>query len=76
MTKERNPNLEILMLAVDQLGPLCNEIVFLGGCTTGLLITDPAAPPIRETKDIDVIVEVTTKSVVLQIIRKAKKFRI
>ena len=40
------------------LGPLSDEMVFLGGCATGLLITDPAAPPIRATRDVDVIVEV------------------
>ena len=60
MIKERNPNLDILMLAVDRLDNLTDEIVFLGGCTTGLFITDQAAPPVRETKDVDVIVEVVT----------------
>jgi hypothetical protein len=30
------------------------EIVFVGGCTTGLLITDPAASPVRATDDVDV----------------------
>jgi len=62
MTKERNPNLDTLLLAVEKLGELCNEMVFLGGCTTGLLITDQASPPVRETKDVDVIVEVTTRA--------------
>jgi predicted nucleotidyltransferase len=62
MTKERNPNLDTLLLAVEKLGELCDEMVFLGGCTTGLLITDQASPPVRETKDIDVIVEVTTRA--------------
>ncbi len=42
------------------LGPLCDEMVFLGGCATGLLITDAAAPPIRATRDVDVIVEVAS----------------
>ena len=37
-----DPNLEILKLAVDQLGELVDEMVFLGGCATGLLVTDPA----------------------------------
>jgi hypothetical protein len=36
------------------------EIVFVGGCTTGLLITDPAASPVRVTDDVDVIVEVAS----------------
>ncbi len=37
MTKEKNPNIDILMLVVEMLGELSNEMVFLGGCTTGLL---------------------------------------
>ncbi len=62
MTRAQNPNLEILMLAVDQLGVLADEMVFLGGCATGLLITDPAAPPIRATRDVDAIVQVVSHS--------------
>ncbi len=58
MVREQNPNLEILMLAVDQLDYLADKMVFLGGCATGLLITDPAAPPIRVTRDVDAIVAV------------------
>lgn len=53
-----NPNLEILMLAIEQLGELADDMVFLGGCATGLLITDFAAPPIRVTKDVDAIIHV------------------
>jgi len=62
MTRERNPNIEILELAVDQLAELADEMVFLGGCATGLLITDPAAPPIRATKDVDAIVHVISRA--------------
>ncbi len=57
MHREQNPNIEILEIAVDALGPLVNEVVFLGGCATGLLLTDVAAPPIRATQDVDVITE-------------------
>ncbi len=57
MRRERNPNLEILEMAVERLGPLADEMVFLGGCATGLLLTDIAAPPIRATQDVDVITE-------------------
>jgi len=51
----------MLELAARGLGPLTDEVVFLGGCATGLLITDAAAPPIRETKDVDVIVEISSR---------------
>jgi predicted nucleotidyltransferase len=60
MHRERNPNLQILEMAVDQLGPLADDMVFLGGCATGLLLTDVAAPPIRVTQDVDVITEVAS----------------
>ncbi len=60
MQGQTNPNLMILELAVNALGTLADDMVFLGGCATGLLITDPAAPVIRATKDVDVITEVAS----------------
>jgi hypothetical protein len=39
-----------------------DEVVFLGGASVALWITDPGAPPVRPTKDVDVVVEVTTRS--------------
>ena len=50
-----NPNLEMLRLAVMRLGELADELVFVGGSTTGLFITDVALADNRPTKDIDVI---------------------
>lgn len=55
MNRKRNPNLHILELAATALGSLVNDMVFVGGCATGLLITDEAAPAIRVTQDVDVI---------------------
>ena len=43
-----------------RLGPLREQMVFLGGATVGLFLTDSAAPPARATKDVDVIVEVAS----------------
>lgn len=60
MHRVTNPNIEILEMAVNQLGDLIERLVFLGGCATGLLLTDKAAPPIRFTQDVDVITEVAT----------------
>lgn len=54
-----DPNLATVAL---RLGPFRDEVVFLGGAVVGLLITDPAAPEIRVTEDVDVIVEVASKS--------------
>ena len=58
MDRVQNPNMEMLVLTVKKLGKLADEMVFVGGCATGLLLTDPAAPPIRITRDVDVIVQV------------------
>lgn len=53
-----DPNLHLLEAAVKLLQPLLDDLVFVGGCATGLLITDPAAVGIRPTKDVDAITEV------------------
>jgi hypothetical protein len=53
-----HPNLELLKLTADKLRPLLPEIVFVGGCATGLLVTDPGAAPVRATYDVDVIAEI------------------
>jgi len=50
----------MLQIVAAGLGSLVDDVVFLGGCATGLLVTDAASPPPRETKDVDVIVEITT----------------
>ena len=55
-----NPNIQILEAAVARLGTMAEKMAFVGGCATGLLLTDPAASPVRATLDVDVIVEVTT----------------
>ncbi len=55
-----DPNRAIFESAVDLLRPLLDELVFVGGCTTGLLLTDLAAVGIRPTKDVDALVDVTS----------------
>ena len=51
MESQRNPNIDVLTTTVERLGPVADEMVFLGGCAVGLLITDPAAPSVRELPD-------------------------
>jgi hypothetical protein len=55
-----DPNLRLLEEAATKLAPFLDEIVFVGGVTLGLLITDKAAAPIRSTDDVDVIAEILT----------------
>ncbi len=55
-----DPNRVLFESVVSLLAPVLDDLVFVGGCTTGLFITDPAAGRIRPTKDVDAIVDVTT----------------
>ena len=72
MANTQNPNLEILELAIHQLGELADDLVFVGGCATGLLITDPAAAPVRATYDVDAIAQVLSRSEYYQFAEKLK----
>jgi len=53
-----DPNLIALEKVAMALGELREELVLVGGCSVGLLITDPASPPVRETNDVDLVAEV------------------
>jgi hypothetical protein len=44
-------SIELLELATTALEEVLDEVVFLGGATVALWITDPAAPPVRETEE-------------------------
>jgi hypothetical protein len=44
------------------LGPLLDEVVFVGGATIHLWLTEDGVPPTRATDDVDVICEVATRS--------------
>lgn len=56
-----DPNIELLIQIAEALGDLRERLVFVGGCATALLITDPAAPPVRATEDVDTIVAIVSK---------------
>lgn len=55
-----DPNIAMLESVVTTLGTLADDMVFVGGCAAGLLITDTAAPEIRTTTDVDALVEVVS----------------
>lgn len=54
-------NIEALILIAHRLEEICTEVIFVGGCVMGLLITDKFAPDVRFTIDVDCIVDVFTK---------------
>jgi predicted nucleotidyltransferase len=51
---------DLLEAAAVELGHLLDQVVFLGGATIGIWITDPAARTPRVTYDVDVVAEVVT----------------
>jgi hypothetical protein len=53
-------NLALLGEAARLLSPLLGELVFVGGSTTALLITDKAAAEVRPTYDVDAIAEISS----------------
>lgn len=55
-----DPNLPLLEEAAAKLKPFLAEIVFVGGVTLGLLVTDSAGAAIRGTNDVDVVAEILT----------------
>lgn len=56
-----DPNINMLELMAARLGALTEQLVFVGGSTTGLFITDPLLPPVRATRDVDVITEASSR---------------
>jgi predicted nucleotidyltransferase len=68
-----DPNLPLLEDAVQKLAPFLEEVVFVGGVTLGLLITDAAAAPIRGTTDVDVVAEITTYADYMEFSERLRK---
>lgn len=58
--KQRDPNIFAVQLVAAALGKLREELVLVGGCSVGLLITDKARPEVRQTIDVDLVAEVTS----------------
>ena len=55
-----DPNIDQLIAVARKVRPLLDGLVFVGGCATGLLISDTSAPSVRTTFDVDAIAEVST----------------
>jgi len=62
MIYNRDINIRMIIDVAKRLGDLRDRVVFVGGCATGLFITDPAMPEVRATQDVDVIVEVASRT--------------
>ena len=57
-----DPNLSLLVSVVKALGNLCDSLVFVGGCATGLLVTARRAQTMRATTDVDVVARVVSRA--------------
>lgn len=60
-------NTELLAGMAEALGDLREQLVFVGGCATALLITDPAAAPVRATQDVDAVVAISSRAEYLKL---------
>jgi predicted nucleotidyltransferase len=67
MVTAKDINLQMLCFVAERLEPLLDQLVFLGGCTTALFLTDTGAPDVRATHDVDVIVEVLSRKAYWQL---------
>lgn len=66
-------NLRMLEFVARKLGKLNSEVVYLGGCSTALFITDPLSLDVRPTKDVDCIVDVASMSEYHKFSKKLQK---
>jgi predicted nucleotidyltransferase len=68
-----DPNVQQLQLVAGALKHLRDKLVFVGGCVTGILITDMARPPVRATQDVDLIAEIASKAEYYEIAAELKR---
>lgn len=66
-------NLRMLEFVARKLGNLNDEVIYLGGCSTALFITDPLSLDVRPTKDVDCIVDVVSLPKYYQFCKKLER---
>lgn len=66
-------NLRMLEFVARKLGPLNDEVVYLGGCSTALFMTDSLLLDVRPTKDVDCIVDIVSRSEYYKFSKKLEK---
>lgn len=55
-----DPNLAKVELIASALGDLRSELIFVGGCAAGLLMSGPATPAARVTYDVDLVAQMAS----------------
>lgn len=71
--ESQSPMLAWIRTVARRLGDLSLKVVFLGGATVELLVTDPGAGAPRATKDVDVIVEVGSYAAYAQLQKRLRE---
>ena len=56
----RKQAIDMIIVVASSLGALLDQFMFVGGAVAGLLITDPAAPDVRPTTDVDITIEMVS----------------
>jgi hypothetical protein len=62
-------NIKAIKIIARALGDLNEKVVFTGGAVLSLYADDPAAPDVRPTRDLDIVVEISSQSE-LEILRQ------
>jgi predicted nucleotidyltransferase len=62
MHPKNNQNLEMLAVVAKGLGELKEKVVFVGGATIGLYLSDPGTSEPRPTDDVDCVVEAASRA--------------
>lgn len=73
MARESNPQIEMLKLAAAALGPLLDDLVFVGGATACLYVQEGAAEEMRTTEDVDCIVQIASPVAFAKLEEKLRK---
>ena len=67
------PNSALLEPVADAFGELANEVVFVGGIITYLLVDEAAGVFARKTRDVDVIANLVTQKAYYDFAERLKK---
>jgi len=60
MLRNKKQSLEAIKKIARAMGDINDQVVYVGGAITGLYTDDPAAPEVRPTRDIDIVVKITS----------------
>lgn len=60
MRLRANTNLKLLENAARKLGDINDRVAYVGGCATAMLLNDPVSLDVRQTQDVDCIIDIAS----------------